>query len=904
MTMEKTFDPASIESRIRDAWEEAQAFRAGRPERAGASPYSIVIPPPNVTGSLHMGHALNNTLQDILVRYRRMKGDDVLWQPGTDHAGIATQMVVERQLMERQEHRRALGREKFVERVWEWKAESGGKIVEQLKRLGASCDWSRERFTLDEGLSRAVVKVFVQLYREGLLYKDKRLVNWDPALHTAISDLEVQQVEVKGHLWRFKYPIVDDEGEETGEYIVVATTRPETMLGDTAVAVHPDDERYSPLVGKRVRLPLVGRLIPIVADDYSDPEKGTGAVKITPAHDFNDFEVGKRHGLRLVNVLDAQAQMTLKANAEFHEGLEPSEELVATVSTLDGLDRFAARKRVVEMMEERELLDGVDDNRHVVPHGDRSGAVLEPRLTDQWYVDAKTLAQPALKAVRDGRTVFVPKNWEKTYFEWLENIQPWCVSRQLWWGHRIPAWYDEDGNVYVEETEEAALAAARAKLGDGVTLTRDEDVLDTWFSSALWPFSTLGWPEETPELARYYPTSALVTGFDIIFFWVARMMMMGLHFMGEVPFRDVYIHALVRDEKGAKMSKSKGNVIDPLHLIDDYGADALRFTLAAMAAQGRDIKLATSRVEGYRNFATKLWNASRFAEINGCARAENYDPRANKITLNRWIVGEAARTVAEVSAAIDAYRFNDAANAVYRFVWSVFCDWYVELAKPLLQGADGAQKDETRATVAFALDKIYALLHPFMPFLTEELWAIKGAEGPKRETMLALAAWPSLEGLEDAEAESEIGWVVDVISEARSLRAEMNLTSETELLLIGADEALKARATRWEETIRKLARLSRLGFAEVAPKSSAQILVRGGVAAMPLAGVIDLDAERARLAKETAKLEGELKKLDAKLANQGFLAKADEEVIEEHRERREEIAARIEKLNAALARLS
>ncbi|WP_026222813.1 valine--tRNA ligase [Methylocystis rosea] len=902
--MEKTFAPASIESRIRDAWEEAQAFRAGRPERARAAPYSIVIPPPNVTGSLHMGHALNNTLQDILVRYRRMKGDDVLWQPGTDHAGIATQMVVERQLMERQEHRRELGREKFVERVWEWKAESGGKIVEQLKQLGASCDWSRERFTLDEGLSRAVVKVFVQLYRDGLLYKDKRLVNWDPALHTAISDLEVQQVEVRGHLWRFKYPIVDDAGNETGEYIVVATTRPETMLGDTAVAVHPEDERYTALVGKRVRLPLVGRLIPIVADEYSDPEKGTGAVKITPAHDFNDFEVGKRHGLRLVNVLDPQAQMTLAASAEFHEGVDPSPELTATVSVLDGLDRFAARKRVVEMMEARELLEGVDDHKHMVPHGDRSGAVLEPRLTDQWYVDAKTLAQPALKAVREGRTSFVPKNWEKTYFEWLENIQPWCVSRQLWWGHRIPAWYDEDGNAYVEETEEAALATARAKRGDGVTLTRDEDVLDTWFSSALWPFSTLGWPEKTPELARYYPTSALVTGFDIIFFWVARMMMMGLYFMDEVPFRDVYIHALVRDEKGAKMSKSKGNVIDPLRLIDEYGADALRFTLAAMAAQGRDIKLSTQRVEGYRNFATKLWNASRFAEINGCVRVAGYDPRANKITLNRWIVGEATRTTADVSAAIEAYRFNDAANAVYRFVWSVFCDWYVELAKPLLQGVDGADKDETRATTAFVLDQIYALLHPFMPFLTEELWAIKGADGPKRETMLALASWPSLTGLEDAEAESEIGWVVDLISEVRSLRAEMNLTSETELLLIGADDALKARATRWDETILKMARLSQIGFAEAAPKSSAQIIVRGGVAAMPLEGVIDLGAERARLAKEIGKLEGELKKLDAKLANEGFLAKAEEEVIDEHRERREETAARVEKLNAALTRLS
>jgi len=946
--MEKTFTPASIESRIRDAWEEAGAFRAGRPERAGASPYSIVIPPPNVTGSLHMGHALNNTLQDILVRYRRMKGDDVLWQPGTDHAGIATQMVVERQLMERQEHRRELGREKFVERVWEWKAESGGKIVEQLKRLGASCDWSRERFTLDEGLSRAVVKVFVQLYRDGLLYKDKRLVNWDPALHTAISDLEVHQVEVKGHLWRFKYPIVDDARKETGAFIVVATTRPETMLGDTAVAVHPEDDRYKALVGKRVRLPLVGRLIPIVADDYSDPEKGTGAVKITPAHDFNDFEVGKRHGLRLVNVLDAQAQMTLAANADFHEGVEPSPELAATVSTLDALDRFAARKRVVELMEERGLLDGIDDHKHMVPHGDRSHAVLEPRLTDQWYVDAKTLAQPALKAVRDGKTVFVPKNWEKTYFEWLENIQPWCVSRQLWWGHRIPAWYGgnllgdstearlKNPEVFVALNEAEASHLARQKYGreirvlpsrptddelhsiykkiiddevrNGVPgwepIWRDEDVLDTWFSSALWPFSTLGWPEQTPELARYYPTSALVTGFDIIFFWVARMMMMGLHFMGEVPFRDVYIHALVRDEKGAKMSKSKGNVIDPLHLIDDYGADALRFTLAAMAAQGRDIKLATQRVEGYRNFATKLWNASRFAEINGCARVENYDPRANRITLNRWIVGEAARTVAEVSAAIDAYRFNDAANGVYRFVWSVFCDWYVELAKPLLQGADGAQKDETRATTSFVLDQIYALLHPFMPFLTEELWAIKGADGPKRETMLALASWPSLEGLEDAEAESEIGWVVDLISEVRSLRAEMNLASETELLLIGADDALKARATRWDETIRKLARLSQIGFAETAPKSSAQIIVRGGVAAMPLEGVIDLSAERARLAKEMAKLDGEVKKLDAKLANAGFLAKAEEEVIEEHRERRQDTAARVEKLNAALARLS
>ncbi|MGA3061631.1 MAG: valine--tRNA ligase [Methylocystis sp.] len=904
--MEKTFDPAAIERRIREQWETAGAFRAGRPERAGAPPYSIVIPPPNVTGSLHMGHALNNTLQDILARHARMQGKDVLWQPGTDHAGIATQMVVERQLMERQQPgRREMGREKFLERVWEWKAESGGIIVEQLKRLGASCDWSRERFTLDEGLSRAVVKVFVQLHREGLIYKAKRLVNWDPVLHTAISDLEVLQTEVKGHLWHFRYPIATLDGQESGEFITVATTRPETMLGDTAVAVHPEDERYTKLIGRNVRLPLVGRLIPIVADEYSDPEKGTGAVKITPAHDFNDFEVGKRHGLRLVNVLDAEARVTLRGNEEFFEGFAASGELDATIESLDGLDRFKARARVVAMMDERGLLAEIADNIHSVPHGDRSHAVLEPRLTDQWYVDAKTLAQPALAAVRDGRTNFVPKNWEKTYFEWLENIQPWCISRQLWWGHRIPAWYDEEGNVFVGESEQEALESAREKHQRDVTLTRDEDVLDTWFSSALWPFSTLGWPDETPELERYYPTSVLVTGFDIIFFWVARMMMMGLHFKQEVPFRDVYIHALVRDEKGSKMSKSKGNVIDPLHLITDYGADALRFTLAAMAAQGRDIKLATSRVEGYRNFATKLWNASRFAEINGCARVKGYDPAANEITLNRWIVTEAARAARDISAAIDAYRFNDAANAAYRFVWNIFCDWYVELTKPLLQGEDGPAKDETRACTAFVLDQIYALLHPFMPFITEELWAIKGLEGEAREGMLALARWPRLTELEDAEAEAEVGWIVELISEVRSLRAEMNLPAGAEiaLVVVGADKSAQARAAHWEDTLKRLARLTGVAFADAAPKSSAQLLVRGVLVALPLEGVIDLAAEAKRLDKEIEKLDGEAKKLDAKLANPGFLAKAEEEVIDEHRERLEAARARIEKLRAARGRL-
>jgi valyl-tRNA synthetase len=903
--MEKTFDPSTIEARMRELWEEAGAFRAGRPERAGAKPFSIVIPPPNVTGSLHMGHALNNTLQDILARYHRMRGDDVLWQPGTDHAGIATQMVVERKLMERQQHRRELGRAKFLEEVWAWKAESGGVIVEQLKRLGASCDWSRERFTLDEGLSRAVVKVFVQLYRDGLIYKDKRLVNWDPKLLTAISDLEVQQIEVKGHLWHFKYPVVYHDGQPTGEFITVATTRPETMLGDTAVAVHPEDERYTKLVGKNVRLPLVGRLIPIVADEYSDPEKGTGAVKITPAHDFNDFEVGRRHGLRLINVLDAEGAVTLKDNADFFEHVAPSPELDLTVAALHGLDRNAARARVVAMMEEHELLAEVSDHKHMVPHGDRSGAVLEPRLTDQWYVDAKTLAQPALAAVREGRTNFVPKNWEKTYFDWLENIQPWCVSRQLWWGHRIPAWYDEDGNVFVEDSEEAALAAARAKHGRDVALTRDEDVLDTWFSSALWPFSTLGWPDETKELDRYYPTNVLVTGFDIIFFWVARMMMMGLYFKKEVPFHDVYIHALVRDEKGAKMSKSKGNVIDPVHLINEYGADALRFTLAAMAAQGRDIKLSTQRVVGYRNFATKLWNASRFAEINGCARVAGFDPKNNQITLNRWIVSEAARASAEIATAIEAYRFNDAANAAYRFVWNQFCDWYLELAKPLLQGEDGAAKDETRATTAFLLDQTYALLHPFMPFITEELWGVKGFEGPARETPLALAQWPDLSGLEDAAAEAEIGWIVDLVSEVRSVRSEMNLPAgaEVPLVLVGADADVQSRVTRWDETLRKLARLSQIGFVDAAPKSSAQLIVRGVLAAIPLEGVIDFAAEKVRLAKETAKLEGEAKKIEAKLGNADFVARAPEEVVEENRERLEETRERIEKLTAAAKRL-
>ena len=917
--IDNRYQPAEIEARIADAWEKAGAFRAGRPERRAAEPYCIVIPPPNVTGSLHMGHALNNTLQDVLCRFWRMRGRDVLWQPGTDHAGIATQMVVERQMMERQEpDRRTIGREKFVEKVWAWKAESGGIIVNQLKRLGASCDWSRERFTMDEGLSRAVLKVFVQLYNEGLIYKDKRLVNWDPKLLTAISDLEVQQVEVKGSLWHIRYPI-----EGSDEVIVVATTRPETMLGDTAVAVHPENARLKHQIGKHAILPLVGRRIPIIGDDYADPEKGTGAVKITPAHDFNDFEVGKRNHLPLVNVLDDEGRLDLDGNSAFVENVPPSAELDATLA-LHGQDRFAARKLIVARLEALGLIDKIEPHTHMVPHGDRSAAVIEPLLKDQWYLNAKALAVRAIAAVREGKTVFVPKSWEKTYFEWMENIQPWCISRQLWWGHQIPAWYGPDGKVFVAETEDEAVARALAYYQEtgairqhqaremaehpekrAPFLIRDEYVLDTWFSSGLWPFSTLGWPDETPELERYYPTDVLVTGFDIIFFWVARMMMMGLHFMKEVPFPTVYIHALVRDASGAKMSKSKGNVIDPLHLIDEYGADALRFTLAAMAAQGRDIKLATQRVEGYRNFATKFWNACRFAEMNGCVVPAGFDPRRATETLNRWIAHEAARATREVTEGIAAYRFNEAAGAVYRFVWNTYCDWYIELAKPVLTGPDGPAKTETRAMVAWVRDQVLALLHPFMPFVTEELWAVTAPAGAPRASLLALAPWPEPEGLDDEKAEAEIGWVVDLVSAIRSVRAEMNISPATAmpLVLAGVSPDTKARAGRWDGFLKPLARLGEISFADAPPQGAVQLLVRGETAALPLKGVIDLAAERTRLEKEMSKVEADIKRVDAKLGNANFVARAPEEVVEEEKEKREEALARKQKLIEALERL-
>ena len=906
--MDKTFDPAAVEARISALWEGAEAFKAGRPDRGGALPFTIVIPPPNVTGVLHMGHALNNTLQDILCRYQRMRGRDVLWQPGTDHAGIATQMVVERQLAERQEpSRRALGRDVFLDRVWAWKAESGGAITEQLRRLGASCDWSRERFTMDDGLSKAVRTVFVTLHKQGLIYRDKRLVNWDAKLLTAVSDIEVVQVETKGHLWHFRYPVVDDAGQPTGDSIVVATTRPETMLGDSGVAVHPDDERYHRLVGKRVKLPLVGRLIPIVADAYSDPEKGTGAVKITPAHDFNDFDVGRRHNLPLINIFDAEARLSLQDNEAFFAGIIADGEVRSAALHLHGLSREEARHRIVEIMDAAGLLDRVEPHAHSVPHGDRSGVVIEPWLTDQWYVDAKTLAGPALAAVRDGRTRFVPKQYEKTFFDWLEEIQPWCISRQLWWGHQIPAWYGPDGHVFVEETVEAATVAASSHYGRGVTLTRDEDVLDTWFSSALWPFSTLGWPDDTQDVARYYPTDVLVTGFDIIFFWVARMMMMGLHLLGEVPFRDVYMHALVRDEKGAKMSKSKGNVLDPLGMIDEYGADALRFTLAAMAVQGRDIKLAPERVDGYRSFATKLWNAARFGEMNGCIRVAGFDPRRVTTTLNRWIMGETSKAIADVSAGIEAYRFNEAAAAAYRFVWNTFCDWYLELAKPILQGESvGEGKPETQATVAFVLDEIVKLLHPFMPFLTEELWAIKGADGPPRESILALTPWSDLADLSNKDAEAEIGWLVELVSEVRSVRAEMHVPAAAQipLLLVGASSEVARRADRWSETIGRLARLSEIRSASEAPTHSVQIPVRGTVAALPLQGIIDFAAEKTRLLKEIGRLKGEEAKFLAKLGNADFIRRAPEEVVDEQRERLADAESRRSKLENALSRLA
>jgi len=880
--LEKTFDPAAAEPRLYRQWEASGAFAPVDDPAAPA--FSMVIPPPNVTGSLHIGHALNNTLQDVLIRFARMRGMAALWLPGTDHAGIATQMVVERQLAaEGNIGRRDMGREAFVDRIWEWKAKSGGTIVNQLRRLGASCDWSRERFTLDDGLSAAVRKVFVTLHRQKLIYRDKRLVNWDPHFQTAISDLEVEQREVDGHYWHLAYPLEDGSGE-----IVVATTRPETMLGDTAVAVHPSDERYKGLIGRCVRLPIVGRPIPIIADDYADPEKGSGAVKITPAHDFNDFKVGQRHHLPMINILDAAARVNDNAPPAYR-----------------GLDRLVARKKVVAEFEALGLLRGVEATRHAVPHGDRSGAALEPWLTDQWYVDAKTLAGPAIAAVEKGETVFEPRHWEKTYFEWMRNIEPWCVSRQLWWGHRIPAWYGQDGRIFVAETAEEAHAAAYEAYGHDVDLRQDDDVLDTWFSSALWPFSTLGWPIRTKDLARFYPTHTLVTGFDIIFFWVARMMMMGLHFTGKAPFRRVFINALIRDAEGAKMSKSKGNVMDPLELVDDYGADALRFTLTAMSGQARDIRLSKQRIEGYRNFGTKLWNAARFCQMNGCVAVEGFDPASVSHTVNRWMWAETLKAAREVTAALETCAFDDATGVLYRFIWNLFCDWFVEFAKPIL-GDDGeAARAETRAMAAWVLETILKLLHPIAPFITEELWAQTAPEGRPRDTLLISARWPDLpDAYADPEAEAEIGLVIAAVTEGRSVRAELNVPpgARPDLIVAEADPAQRRALLANALVIAHTLRVADLRF-EAAPAGAVAFVAAGVSFALDIKGLIDLPAERARLAREIAGQSADIDKTTRKLANADFVARAPAEVVEENRDRLAAAEQAVARLKGVLARL-
>ncbi len=872
--IDKIFDPASFEQRWYAHWEGEGRFRPARPD---AQPFTIVIPPPNVTGSLHIGHALDNTLQDILIRWHRLNGRDARWVVGTDHAGIATQMVVERRLAEAQQPgRTALGREKFLEKVWAWKDESGGTITGQLRRLGASCDWANERFTMDEGFNRAVLKVFVELYNQKLLYRDKRLVNWDPKLKTAISDLEVETREVAGSFTHIRYPLADGSG-----HVIVATTRPETMLGDTCVAVHPDDERYTAMVGKLIAHPITGRRIPIIADDWADPELGSGAVKITPAHDFNDWQVYERNkDIGWINILDEEARICAA------DGV-PADYV--------GLSREDARRQVVADLEALELIERIEQKTIQMPYGDRSGVVIEPWLTDQWYVNAAELAKDALAAVQDGRTQFVPKNWEKTYFNWMENIQPWCVSRQLWWGHRIPAWYGPDGQVFVAETE----AEAQAQAGD-LALIRDDDVLDTWFSSALWPFGTLGWPEQTTDLARHYPGDVLVTGFDIIFFWVARMMMQGMHFMdGVPPFKTVYCHGLVRDAKGQKMSKTKGNTVDPLVLIDKYGADALRFTLTAMETQGRDIKLSESRIEGYRNFATKLWNAARFAQSNGIAGSTSPLPPAAAQPVNRWIIGEVRSTARALEQAIADFRFDAYADAIYRLVWSRFCDWYLELIKPLLaEGADAAVAAETRAVAGWALDQILVMLHPVMPFITEELWSKLAIRDD-----LILAQWVATDALpEDAAASADIDWLIGLISEVRSARTEVNVPPSAKLAYAveGASAETLARLAANAAVIERLARILP---GEVAPGGRLQVVHGEATIFVPIGDVVDLAAEKSRLDKALAAAIKERDALAGRLGNPGFTDKAKPEAVEKAREDHAARSAEAERLAAALARL-
>jgi valyl-tRNA synthetase len=871
----KTFDPAEIESRWYAHWEANGLFR---PERPDAQPFTIVNPPPNVTGSLHIGHALDNTLQDIVVRYERLRGKDALWVVGTDHAGIATQMVVERQMNARGEKRTDFTREQFIDRVWEWKAESGGAITRQLRRLGCSMDWANERFTMDEGFSKTVVTVFVELHRRGLLYRDKRLVNWDPGLRTAISDLEVETREVNGKFWHVRYPLEDGSG-----HISVATTRPETMLADMAVAVNPEDDRYGALIGRHVKLPITGRLIPIVADEHADPELGSGAVKITPGHDFNDFEVGRRAGFKaadMLNMLDADAKVVQVA-----DGLIPADYL--------GLDRFDARRQVVEAIDAAGLLEKVEDRVIQTPYGDRSGVVIEPWLTDQWYVDAETLAKPAIEAVKDGRIEIVPKTWEKTFFNWMENIQPWCVSRQLWWGHQIPAWYDEDGTPYVAATEEEAQTLAGNK-----TLTRDPDVLDTWFSSALWPFGTLGWPEQTEKLKRHYPNDLLISGFDILFFWDARMAMQGLEFMGDVPWRRLYLHGLVRAADGQKMSKSKGNVVDPLGLIDTYGADALRFFMAAMESQGRDVKMDEKRVEGYRNFATKLWNAARFLQANGVAGATGHEAPYAEAPVNRWIIAETVSTVQAIDQAMADLRFDAAANAIYHFIWDQYCDWYIELSKGQMDG-------ETRAVAGWAFDQILVMLHPFMPFITEELWHAMADPARPRAHDLIVAQWPQALYAVDQEAQSEIDWLIRLVSATRAARTELNVPpgARMQAVVRDASEETRRRLDRQGAAIARLARIESLRFGEGVAGGAAQIVVDEATFFLPLEGVIDLAAEKARLAKAREGAVKERDSLAGRLANPSFVERARPEAVAKAREDHAEKSAEVDRLDAALARL-
>jgi valyl-tRNA synthetase len=938
--MDKTYEPQAIEQNWYRQWEESGYFAPS----GDGTPYCIMIPPPNVTGSLHMGHGFNNTIMDTLIRYHRMQGRNTLWQMGTDHAGIATQMVVERQLAAQNVTRHDLGREKFLEKVWEWKAESGGTISRQLRRLGSSLDWSRERFTMDEGLSRAVQEAFVRLYDDGLIYRGKRLVNWDPKLHTAISDLEVQNEEEQGSMWHFRYPLADGSG-----HLVVATTRPETMLGDTAVAVHPEDERYRHLIGQTIRLPVTGREIPVVADDYVDPAFGTGAVKITPAHDFNDYEVGKRHNLPLVNVFDRDARILAEFTVLTFEGYAKAHGEKAP-GDYGGLDRFEARKKIVAELEAAGLVEKIEPHTLKVPRGDRSGVVIEPWLTDQWYVNAKVLAEPGIRAVEDGRIKFVPQQYENLYFAWMRDIQDWCISRQLWWGHRIPAWYDDRGQVYVGRNE--AEVRAKYSLDAALPLRQDEDVLDTWFSSALWTFSTLGWPEETPELKAFHPTDVLVTGFDIIFFWVARMIMMTLHLMKhpdgspQVPFRTVYVHGLVRDAEGQKMSKSKGNVLDPLDIIDGigleelvakrtsglmqpqmaekigkrtrkefpegiaaYGCDALRFTFASLASTGRDIKFDMGRVEGYRNFCNKLWNAARYVLMNTEGEDTGLGTEARAYSLpDRWIRSRLQETIRTTRDALDGYRFDLAAQAVYDFTWSEYCDWYLELAKIALQSDDPAARRGTRETLARVTETILRLAHPLMPFITEEIWQriapLAGKSGPS----IMLQPYPEADDASmDASAVAEMGWVMNLILGIRRIRGEMNIAPGKPLpvLLQDGTEPDRAALARNRDFVMKFARLESLEWlaaGESAPESAITLVGEMKVL-IPMAGLIDKAAELARIDKEIQRIQKELPRLEAKLQDESFVQKAPPQVVAKEQARLKDLQAGLAELQAQSARI-